>query len=155
NAPLLASVTSDADRATSLWWPLARPGRSTDGHDPQLTTHDLRLVNPPLGSPCLAVPGPDFGQNWHCIHVPDPPQAATPSISIDLPAQERNGLADLNVPHHQYVLTPRYGVSTPCLQWIFQVSWEVIPNHNDIFNSKARSLTLALIQISGAVASLA
>jgi hypothetical protein len=39
--------------------------------------------------------------------------------------------------------------------WIFQVPPEVIKDHNDIFNSKARSLILALIQISGAVASLA
>ncbi len=39
--------------------------------------------------------------------------------------------------------------------WVFQVPPEVIKDHNDIFNTKARSLILALIQISGAVASLA
>ena len=41
------------------------------------------------------------------------------------------------------------------LMWVFQVPREVIKDHNDIFNSTARSLILALIQISGAVASLA
>ena len=59
------------------------------------------------------------------------------------------------MPHDQYVLTPRHDASTACLQWIFQVPPEVIADHNDIFNSRARSLTLALIQLSGAVASLA
>jgi hypothetical protein len=39
--------------------------------------------------------------------------------------------------------------------WVFQVGPKVIKDHNDIFNSKARSLILSLIQISGAVASLA
>jgi hypothetical protein len=38
---------------------------------------------------------------------------------------------------------------------VFQVPPEIIKDHNDIFNSKARSLVLGLIQISGAVASLA
>jgi pimeloyl-ACP methyl ester carboxylesterase len=156
NAPLLVSVTSTADSATGVWWPGARAGRSTDGHDSGLITHDLRIQVPPQGLPCLAIQGPDFGQNWHCIHEPHPPNgAATPQIAIDLPTQERKGIADRNVPHDQYVLTPRHGASTPCLQWIFQVPPEVIADHNDIFNSKARSLTLALIQLSGAVASLA
>jgi hypothetical protein len=156
NAPLFASVTSAGDTATSVWWPRARWGRLTDGHDPTLTTHTFRQQTPPLGSPCLGIQGPrDFGQNWHCIHVPHPPRAATPAILIDVPARERRDLTDRIVQHDQYALASQRGESTACLQWIFHVPQEVIPDHNTIFTSKARSLILALIQISGAVASLA
>jgi hypothetical protein len=156
NAPLFASVTSVVDTATSVWWPRARWGRLTEGHDPTLATHDFRKQTPPLGSPCLGIQGaPDFGQSWHCIHVPNLPKAATPSILIDLPARERRDQNDRDVEHDQYELAPQRGEWTACLQWIFQVPKEVIPDHNEIFNPKARSLILALIQISGAVASLA
>ena len=34
----------------------------------------------PLRPPGLAIQGPDFGRNWHFIHLPDRPQAQTPSI---------------------------------------------------------------------------
>jgi hypothetical protein len=156
-APLFASITSTADGATSRWWRIARPGRFTDGHDPQLATHDLRLIVPSPRPPCLAIDGPDFGQNWHCIHLPNPANtAATPVIPIDLPAEERQGINHKAVKHDHYELQPQGGDTTkPHLQWIFQVSRKVIKNHNDIFNSRARSLMLALIQMSGAVASLA
>ena len=118
--------------------------------------HDFRKQRPPLGSPCVAIPdAPDFGQSWHCIHVPAPPKGVTPTILIDLPTRERKDQDDRDVPHDQYELVPQRGESTTCLQWIFRVPAEVIPDHNEIFIPKARSLMLALIQISGAVASLA
>lgn len=81
--------------------------------------------------------------------------SATPSIGIDLPGRERKGLDDKNVEHTRYELAPVGATDKPHLMWVFQVPPEVIPDHNDIFNSRARELILALIQISGAVASLA
>jgi hypothetical protein len=156
NAPLLVSVTSATDTATRDWWPRARWGRLTDGHDPTLVTHSFRLQASPSGSPCLGVRGvPDFGQSWHCIHEPRPPRAATPSILVDLPTRERTDLNDRNVEHVQYELAPRRAEWMPCLQWIFQVPEDVIAEHNEIFQPTPRALILALIQISGAVASLA
>ncbi|MBL8527471.1 MAG: hypothetical protein JNL68_07285 [Burkholderiales bacterium] len=98
---------------------------------------------------------PDFGQSWHCIHEPRPPRAATPSILVDLPTRERTDLNDRNVEHVQYELAPQRGEWVPCVQWIFQVPEEVIAEHNEIFQPTPRALILALIQISGAVASLA
>jgi hypothetical protein len=149
-------VTSAADTATSVWWPRAQWPRVTDGHDPTLATHFFRPQTPPLGSPCAGIQGaPDFGQSWHCIHEPRPPRAATPSILIDLPRRERTDRNDRNVPHDQYELVPQRGDSTACLQWIFQVPKEVIAEHNEIFQPQPRALILALIQVSGAVASLA
>ena len=59
------------------------------------------------------------------------------------------------MPHDQYELVPQRGDSTACLQWIFQVPKEVIAEHNEIFQPQPRALILALIQVSGAVASLA
>ena len=156
NAPLLVSVTSATDTATRDWWPRARWGRLTDGHDPTLVTHSFRIPASLSGAPCLGVRGvPDFGQSWHCIHEPRPARAATPSIRVDLPTRERTDLNDRNVEHVQYELAPTRGEWTPCLQWVFQVPGEVIAEHNEIFQPTPRALMLALIQISGAVASLA
>ncbi len=39
--------------------------------------------------------------------------------------------------------------------WLFQVPGDVVRDHNDIFNYKAASFTLALIQMSGVLASAA
>ena len=64
-------------------------------------------------------------------------------------------MADVAVRHDRYTITPRVSPDERRLMWVFQVPGEIIGDHNDIFNSRARSLTLALIQISGAVASLA
>lgn len=155
HTPLFASITSTADSATGTWWPRARLGRVTDGHDTGLSTHSFRLQQRFVGAPCSPKPGEDFGQNWHCIHLPSPPRAATPSILIDLPTRDRKTRDDRNVPHAQYSLAPLGDVGIPRLQWVFQVPADVIAHHNDIFNSKARSLALAMIQASGAVASLA
>jgi hypothetical protein len=98
----------------------------------------------------------DMGQNWHCLRAPSPRVAATPYIPIDLPTRERRGVADREVPHARYILEPIGGTTTrPHLTWVFQVPSTIIKDHNDIFNSRALSLTLALIQVSGAVASVA
>jgi hypothetical protein len=139
-------------------WRLAQglfaPWRKTDGHDGSLITHDF---NQTAGDViCLKQPDvPDFGQNWHCLRRPSPLRGASPALPIDLPVRERNGVKDETVPHARYTITPRVDVAEPRLMWVFQVPSEVIKDHNDIFNSKARSLILAFIQISGAVASLA
>jgi hypothetical protein len=156
--PILMSVTSQGDTATRDWWPRAKrlyggSGR-TDGHDTALFTHDFTKTVP--ASICRKLPGfRDFGQNWHCLRTPRPPVGAMPSISVDLPVRERTGPADDQVPHARYTLSPRGSGSAPSLLWVFQVPVDVIEEHNEIFTSKARSLTLALIQVSGAVASLA
>lgn len=157
NPPIMISVTSTGDWATKLYWRLAQHvyalSRRTDGHDKALLTHDF--VHGSANSPCPKWDAKDFGQNWHCLRKPTPPGAATPSISIDLPARSRAGLSDTDVPHTRYTITPRPHVRGPAPVWVFQVSPDVIKNHNDIFDYKASSLMLALIQISGAVASLA
>lgn len=154
--PLLVSVTSTADIATGLYWPIGKGlSRRTDGHDDSLRTHHFMLNAPQ--SKCDPNPNvfKDFGQNWHCLRRPEPPAAATPVIPIDLPARERNGLEDRAVPHDRYTIAPRGDMGSAHLMWVFRVPPSLIKDHNDIFNSRARSLILGLIQISGAVASLA
>ena len=156
--PIMMSVTSTADIDTKFWW-LVGQGvfalcRRTDGHDSVLLTHDFVLTS--ANAICRKKPDVrDFGQNWHCLRRPIPPIGVSPAIPVDLPNRERKGVTDEIVPHSRYTITPRIDTNEPRLAWVFQVGPEVIKNHNDIFNSKARSLILALIQISGAVASLA
>jgi hypothetical protein len=153
--PLLISVTSVADHDTGVIWPLAHgpwAGRKTDGHDVTLFTHDFLLDQPSVQ--CSQRGSIDFGQNWHCLRPPQDLAAPTPAFPIDLPMRERSDVSDLMVPHARYLLTPRKP-REPHVGWVFQVPAKVIANHNDIFNSRADSLLLALIQISGAVMSLA
>jgi hypothetical protein len=156
--PIMISVTSTGDIATRDIWRLAQgvyaPWRRTDGHDEALITHDF--VHTAADSPCVKQPDVrDFGQNWHCLRRPSPLNSASPAIPIDLPVRERTGVKDELVPHTRYTITPRVMTTDARLMWVFQVPPAIMKDHNDIFNSKARSLTLALIQISGAVASLA
>ena len=156
--PIMMSVTSMGDTDTRDMWRLAQgflaPWRKTDGHDSSLFTHDFTLTAG--DSICRKQPDVrDFGQNWHCLRRPIPLNVASPAIPIDLPVREREGVKDESVPHARYTITPRGDTNQRRLIWVFQVPPEVIKDHNDIFNSKARSLILALIQISGAVASLA
>ena len=153
------SVTSTGDTDTrdmcrlaqgvfAPWW------RKTDGHDSSLLTHDF--TETARSAICRKQPDVrDFGQNWHCLRRPCPLIGASPAIPVDLPVRERDGVKDETVPHARYTITPRVDTKEPRLMWVFQVPPEVIKDHNDVFNSKARSLILALIQISGAVASLA
>jgi hypothetical protein len=156
--PIMMSVTSTGDTDTREMWRYAQgffaPWRKTDGHDASLFTHDFILTQ--AHSVCLKKPNvPDFGQNWHCLRKPSPLIGVTPAISVDLPTEGRQGVQQQMVPHARYTLTPRGNTNERRLMWVFQVPPDVIKDHNDIFNSKARSLLLALIQISGAVASLA
>jgi hypothetical protein len=151
--PLLMSVTSTGDTDTRDVWSIGKLGRKTDGNDSSLFTHALALDAHVVT--CNPRGTLDLGQNWHCLRRPQPPVAATPAIPIDLPVRERNGRDDLAVPHTRYTITPKGSIDESHLMWVFQVPTEVIKDHNDIFNSRARSLVLALIQVSGAVASIA
>ena len=78
----------------------------------------------------------------------------TPHIGIDLPIRERVD-REPNVPHDRHRLTPKGDLNTARLAWIYQIPPVVVPDHNDIFNSRAISLMIGMLQISGAVASLA
>jgi hypothetical protein len=153
--PLLISTTSTADWYTT--WPWAAGmfdlTRTTDGHDASLFTHSFKVVQP-LVATCRAKPGPDFGQNWHCLRMPEPPDSATPRIGIDLPTRERVN-RELDVPHARYSLEPIGNTNSAHLAWVFQTPPALIADHNDIFNSRAMSLILAFLQMSGGVASLA
>jgi hypothetical protein len=153
--PLLASVTSTADAATGAIWRIANGfSRKTDGHDESLFTHRFRLRQRQVT--CNRREFLDLGQNWHCLRTPEPSAAATPVIPIDLPARERIGAEDVAVPHDRYTIAPLGDdIRSAHLMWVFQVPPSLIKDHNDIFNSRARSLILGLIQISGAVASVA
>jgi hypothetical protein len=155
--PLLISLTSQKDWATKIAWRIAqfpRFWRRTDGHDSSLFTHTFSMAEKKI--PCPPKPGSfvDFGQNWHCLRAPKPPHKATPRIAIDLPTRERKGRAD-EPDHARYQLAPLRDAESPYLTWVFQVPREIVPNHNDIFNSFSSTLIMALIQISGAVMSLA
>ena len=149
NPPLLISATSTADRATNWVW---RAGHflqksSTDGHDATLATHTF--ARSLATAECAPAGHNDFGQPWHCLHKdvsPDP----TPRLRIDLPDHDRSTGAALT--HTAYDLIP-HDTSHPKPFWLFQVPGDVIANHGDIFNFKAASLVLALIQASGVLAS--
>jgi hypothetical protein len=153
--PLLISATSTGDNDTKVIWRganLLHPGRTTDGHDAKLFTHHFASDQSPVT--CNPRGFVDFGQNWHCLRAPDPPNTATPAIAIDLPIRERSGRADVP-PFARYVLRPLKNAQQAQLTWVFQVSPEIVADHNDIFNSRASSLMLAMIQMSGAIMSLA
>jgi len=153
--PLLISATSSADNDTRVVWRganLLHPGRTTDGHDGALFTH--RLVREREGIACQGLAAPDFGQNWHCLRLPEPPNVPTPNFALDLPTRERASKSDIP-PFARYRLLPMQDIHKPQLTWVFQVPPDVMSDHNDIFNSRAFSLTVALIQVSGAIMSLA
>lgn len=153
NPPLAVAVTSTADEATGDWWPRAKPGRRTVGHDASLFTHTV--TSDAETRLCIARGDThDYGQNFHCLRYPEPKSAATPTMVVDLPVREREGLDDWPE-HRRYRLHPMGDINEPELFWNFQVPPELIGDHNDIFNSRAASMILALIQMSGAVASLA
>jgi hypothetical protein len=152
--PLLISATSTADDDTKILWRAANLpwlGRTTDGHDATLFTHEFGRGPVVTCNPRGYV---DFGQSWHCLRAPEPPNVATPSIAVDLPARERRGTEDQQF-FSRYILRPLDDVHDAHTTWVFQLPPEIVPNHNDIFNSRASSLILALIQASGAVMSLA
>jgi pimeloyl-ACP methyl ester carboxylesterase len=151
--PLLISVTSEEDSDTGKAWRVARAGRRTDGHDPSLFTHTFtstgeRVNCPPRGEI-------DFGQNWHGLRLPVPPDVATPEFPIDLPARARTSLADRDPGHIRHLLTPIGDRTAEHATWVFQLPGEIVADHNDIFGYRSNTLLLALMQISGAVLSLA
>ena len=151
--PLLVSMTSTADTDTRDWWPRAKRGRFTVGHDATLFTHRLVIENDEV----TCDPRQhhiDRGQNFHCLRTPEPSIAATPAIAVDLPIRERKGIQDWP-PHRRYRLVPLGSMNEAEIIWNFQVPPQLVKDHNDIFNSRSGSMILALIQISGAVASLA
>jgi len=153
--PVLISMTSTADDDTKIVWRIANildPKHKTDGHDTSLFTHEFKCANLNVVSQPKGFL--DYGQDWHSLRGPVPAQAATPSFFIDLPKWNRKNLAD-QPEHARNKLAPLAGFDTPHLAWIFQVPRGISKSHNDIFNYRARLLIMALIQISGAVMSLA
>jgi hypothetical protein len=160
--PLLVSVTSSADKDTAVTWRFAQgvkrimfgaggyDGLYTDGHDPALRTHNFTALG--IGPKCEQKPGPDFGQEWHCLRFPVPRSGPTPSFAIDLPEILRH--APGGPIHRRYQLEPQFP-SDRRLAWLFQVPPELVEGHNDIFNPRSSLLFMALMQISGGVMSLA
>lgn len=152
NPPFLVSVTSSEDKATNWIW---RAGHffqkpSTDGHDQRLATHEFSKSN--AKADCQAADYPDFGQPWHCLHKDAGQRSPTPRFRIDLPDHDRS--SDDSLSHTAYDLIPK-DPYTPAPFWLFQVSGNIVEDHSDIFNYRAASFTLALIQMSGVLASAA
>ncbi len=148
--PMLISVTSKADTDTSWKWEFMKRGK-TDGHNPALASHSFKKHDDQSGR-CDPLPGvPNFGQPWHCIEGPHAPFGPSPSFVFKLPTMWPK---DGEYKHRAYELKAK-DASKSHPFWIFQVPKGVIKDHGDIFNYQAASLTLALIQISGALASVA
>jgi hypothetical protein len=149
--PLLVSATSSADLATGIVWRAAKGFQHyTDGHDPNLRTHDLNVLG--LHQCPALTSGWDFRQDWACLRFPVPRSQPTPSFAIDLPSVSRS--APGGPIHTRYQLEPRFPGESR-LAWLFEVPPELVPDHNDIFNGRSRLFFMALMQISGAVMSLA
>jgi hypothetical protein len=159
--PLLISATSVADNDTRIVWRAANLpwiGRRTDGHDPELMTHTFTLMQPT--SICIpfssinSTQAVDFNQAWHCVRGPFDQPARRPGFAIDLPTRDRvDGERDL--PFARYRLSPLGDPQKAETTWVFQLPAALVADHNDIFNAKARELMIGLMQISGAVMSLA
>jgi hypothetical protein len=168
-APLLISLTSTHDRATSIAWRFANPPwRKTDGHDPSLFTHRFGVEE--VSVVCVAKNDMDwavrsFGQPWHCLRRPEPVAADWPTFRVDLPQTARlDESPSAGAQHTRYSLTPIVKSGRPADAetsrsdhpfWVFQVPPQISADHNDIFNFRSSLLMLALMQISGAVVSLA
>ncbi|MBS1810649.1 MAG: hypothetical protein JST84_20970 [Acidobacteria bacterium] len=150
NPSVLLSITSRKDRDTGRIWRYAKPGRITEGHDSRLFTHTFTKLHATSCDPRGPI---DFGQSWHCVRRPEPAVAASPSFYIDLPIGSR--IKGEPLKHMRYRLCSIADDNRENLAWIFQIPGELSKNHNDIFNPQMGSLVLALIQISGAVMSLA
>jgi hypothetical protein len=159
DAPLFVSITSMVDTDTQRVWPWAQLlegngfSRRTDGHDPTLFTHTMTLQNQPARCP-KREDVLDFGQAWHCLHVPQPPEAARPAFPIDLPKETRSEAADLE--HERWLLAPKQNAKEVAeVGWIFQVPGTISKCHNDIFGTRTSALFMTMLQISGAVVGLA
>jgi len=144
--PLLVSVTSLEDKATNWVWKAGHflQKSSTDGHDQKLATH--KFTKSDTDADCQAANYVDFGQPWHCLHKDATNGYVTPRFQIDLPDHDRSGGTFLT--HTAYDLIPK-DPDKPVPFWLFQIPGDIVKDHSDIFNYKAASFTLALIQISG------
>jgi len=168
DAPLFVSLTSETDSDTRNWFRIASVllpkdqgvglrSERTEGHEDRLITHDLRLTWDTAvgdGQQCDPLAAPDRGQSWHCLREPVVDfSGALAQVSIDLPRQ-----VDPRDPcHDRYVLTRR--AMHPAQQgepfWIVRVPGAAIDGHGDIFNERAGLLTMAFVQLSGSIMSLA
>ena len=149
NPPILISTTSYGDSATQFIWQAGHffQKTHTDGHDVELVTHTFAKSNQPAS--CEPADSMDFGQPWHCLHK-DTAATPTPRFRIDLPDHDRTSGEPLT--HTAYDLIPKdQTVASPF--WLFNTPKEIVADHGDIFNYKAASFTLALIQLSGVLAS--
>jgi hypothetical protein len=159
DAPLFVSITSMADTDTRRTWRWAQVFglkgflKRTDGHNPTLFTHTMTLQNQPARCP-KREGVPDFEQAWHCLHVPQPAEAARPAFPIDLPKGTRHKTRDLE--HERWLLAPKPDAKEIAeVAWIFQVPGTISKNHNDVFEIRTSALFFAMLQISGAVVGLA
>jgi hypothetical protein len=159
DAPLFVSITSTVDTDTRRIWRWAQLvegngfSRRTDGHDPTLFTHTMTLQNQPARCP-KRENVLDFGQAWHCLHVPQPPEAARPAFPIDLPKEARKAAGNLE--HERWLLAPKQNAKEVAeVAWIFQVPGTISKCHNDIFGTRTSALFMTMLQISGAVVGLA
>jgi hypothetical protein len=103
------------------------------------------------------------------LRYPVPPKADFPSFSIDLPKTISLQEHEKSLPQHiRHFLKPLVGkkgvmgeVRNQAIHndllafWIFRIPPDISSDHNDIFNFRSSLLILALMQISGAVVSLA
>jgi hypothetical protein len=149
-APVVVSVTSEADVATGTWFPLGSGGRKTEGHDQSLITHSFRQAGgalcPPRRDDFIVN---DFNQDWHCLREPVVINAYLRSLAIDLP-----GPAPRDTCKVRYRLAP-VNPGTSASFWNFQVPREVMGGHSDVFNTRSNLLVMALAQMSGGVLSVA
>ena len=149
--PLFISAASESDCVTKYLFRLGKFGSKTDGNTKSLFTH--RLVQHEEGVVCNPLPGPSFGQSWHCLRPPQD-DAGKLRFDIDLPprksASTNAGLTRQGECHVRYRLTQ--DKNSPF--WIFQVPKDIVDGHNDIFNERSGLLMMALIQVSGALMSL-
>ncbi|MEH2537200.1 MULTISPECIES: hypothetical protein [unclassified Bradyrhizobium] len=149
-APLFISATSEADWATKYAYRLGKWGRVTDGNSDALVTH--QLMREPNGAYCPPKPGTDFGQPWHCLREPSikPDNKRMNSVAIDLP-QRNDPRSHCHLRYHLAARLQHYEVDP---FWFFKMPIDISAGHNDIFNERGSLLTMALMQVSGAIMSL-
>ncbi len=146
-APLFISASSKKDRATAILYP-AWTGGKTDGNDVELINYELARTG---NFKCEAIKGvPDNDQSWHCLRQPAITNDQVVSINIDLP-QAKDPRHECHV-RYQFARLAAKSDYVPF--WVFQVPGELVEDHGDIFNGRARLLIMALVQLSGATMSV-
>lgn len=148
--PLIVSFTAKTDRVTGWIWRLANRFQRTEGHDRCLLTH--RLEQSPTLFKCSAkMTGYDFGQSWHCLRRPEASGGQLRSVTIDLPQIKK----PRDECHKRFTIRPVSAEASGRPMWVFQVPRHVSRSHGDIWNNRASLFALAMMQISGAVVSVA